>query len=31
VGPAAGQFRFATAITDVAPAILSILRQGHGE
>jgi 2,3-bisphosphoglycerate-independent phosphoglycerate mutase len=31
VGPAAGQFRFATAITDVAPAILSILRQDHGE
>ena len=30
VGPAAGVFRSATAITDVAPAILDLLRADHG-
>jgi hypothetical protein len=30
VGPAAGRFRQARAITDVAPAILSVLEGGHG-
>jgi bisphosphoglycerate-independent phosphoglycerate mutase (AlkP superfamily) len=30
VGPAASRFREARAITDVAPAILSVLEGGHG-
>jgi bisphosphoglycerate-independent phosphoglycerate mutase (AlkP superfamily) len=31
VGPAAGHFQEATAITDVAPAILSVLESDNGQ